>query len=142
MAKDLYHQVVRTALENDGWRVTHDPYFLEAKPHKLKIDLGAERLIAAERKTTNSLEKIAVEVKTFAKDSFIYEFYEVLGQYLTYEEFLLEQEGERILYLAVTESIYRFRFLRDESVMRMCKKLNLRFIVFNHHSKKITLWKV
>jgi hypothetical protein len=25
MAKDKYHQHVRTALENDGWVITHDP---------------------------------------------------------------------------------------------------------------------
>jgi hypothetical protein len=124
MAKDTYHYIVKNALENDGWLITHDPYFLKAKPHKLQIDLGAERIIAAEKGS----EKIAIEIKTFAKDSFIYEFYEVLGQYLTYEEFLAKQEKERILYLAVSESIYKFRFLRDESVMRMCDKMGVRFI--------------
>lgn len=143
MAKDLYHEAVKIALQNDGWTITHDPYPLKAKPHKLKIDLGAKRLIAAEKESEpQAVEKIAVEVKTFAKDSFIYEFYEVLGQYLTYEMFLAEQEIERTLYLAVSASVYRFRFLRDESVMRMCARMKVKFIIFNHKSKKIESWNV
>jgi XisH protein len=136
-AKDMFHDTVKQALEKDGWNITHDPYFLMAKPHKLQIDIGAERMIAAQKGT----EKIAVEVKTFAKDSFIYEFYEVLGQYMTYEEFLSEQESDRVLYLAVSEPVYRFRFLRDESVLRMCAKVGIRFIVFNTSSQLIKTWK-
>jgi XisH protein len=143
MAKDLYHETVKTALQNDGWTITHDPYPLKAKPHQLKIDLGAKRMLAAEKQSElQAVEKIAVEVKTFAKDSFIYEFYEVLGQYLTYETFLAEQEMERILYLAVSASVYRFRFLRDESVLKMCAKMNVKFIIFNPKSKKIESWNV
>ena len=29
MAKDLYHNVVKNALINEGWTVTHDPYPLK-----------------------------------------------------------------------------------------------------------------
>ena len=136
MAKDKYHNVVREALEADGWTITNDPFYLRAKPHKLQIDLGAERVIAAEKGT----EKIAIEIKTFAKDSFIYEFYEVLGQYQFYETFLNEQEAERILYLAISEVIYKARFLRDESVLKMCKKIGIKFIIVNISTQTITKW--
>jgi hypothetical protein len=44
------------------------------------IDLGAERLIAAEQ----AGRKIAVEVKSFLAPSRISEFYVALGQFLTY----------------------------------------------------------
>ena len=30
MAKDLYHNVVKKALEDDGWIITHDPYFFRS----------------------------------------------------------------------------------------------------------------
>jgi XisH protein len=136
MAKDLYHDAVRKALEADGWTITDDPYHLKAKPHKLRVDLGAEKVIAAEK----GVDKIAVEIKTFAKDSFIYEFYEVSGQYQFYEEFLAEQESERILYLAISEVIYRARFLRDESVMRMCQKIGIKFIIVNMSTQIIKEW--
>ena len=36
MAKDKYHELVKQALENDGWLITHDPY---------KIMLGKRRRI-------------------------------------------------------------------------------------------------
>jgi hypothetical protein len=26
MAKDIYHQAVRNALEKEGWTITHDPF--------------------------------------------------------------------------------------------------------------------
>jgi XisH protein len=119
MAKDIYHEAVRIALEADGWTITDDPYYLKAKPHTLRVDLGAEKLFAAEK----GLDKIAVEIKSFIKDSFIYDFYEASGQYQFYEEFLEEQEKERVLYLAISEVIYKARFLRDESVLRMCQKV-------------------
>lgn len=49
MAKDLYHDVVKKALINEGWTVTHDPYPLKIGSVRMFIDLGAERIIAAEK---------------------------------------------------------------------------------------------
>ena len=48
-AKDIFHQQVRQALEKDGWVITADPLSLRWLGTTLQIDLGAERLIAAER---------------------------------------------------------------------------------------------
>ena len=42
-AKDAFHEVVKTALQKDGWQITHDPYNLQAGTLELYIDLGAER---------------------------------------------------------------------------------------------------
>lgn len=53
---------VKNALTRDGWAITHDPLTIEYDKRDLHIDLGAERLITAERGT----DKIAVEIKTFA----------------------------------------------------------------------------
>ena len=61
MAKDRFHGVVKTALVKDGWTVTHDPFEIQVGGVDMEIDLGAERLLAAERKD----EKIAIEVKSF-----------------------------------------------------------------------------
>ena len=60
-ARDIYHETVKNALVKDGWTITHDPLRLRLRRGKnLFVDLGAERLLAAERGT----EKIAVEIKT------------------------------------------------------------------------------
>ncbi|GAB3497840.1 hypothetical protein GCM10027341_18550 [Spirosoma knui] len=60
-AKDVYHQVVRTALEKDSWQITHDPLRVVLGRRKGYVDLGAEKLIAAQR----GMQKIAVEIKNF-----------------------------------------------------------------------------
>jgi hypothetical protein len=55
--RDFYHQAARTALEKDGWLITDDPLDLTTGEVALFADLGAERVIGAERGN----EKIAVE---------------------------------------------------------------------------------
>lgn len=106
MAKDLFHNCVRVALEADGWQITHDPYNLTAtrrdgKKVGIPIDIGAERVFAAEK----GEEKIAVEVKSFLRASIVNEFHRAIGQYLMYRVGLLGQEPERLLFLAIPVKI-------------------------------------
>lgn len=56
--KDLFHDLVKQALINDGWTVTHDPLFIKWKGAEYFPDLGAEKVIAAEK----GLEKVAIEI--------------------------------------------------------------------------------
>ncbi|MBO0615034.1 element excision factor XisH family protein [Thiothrix fructosivorans] len=62
--RDKYHETVKQALMREGWAITHDPYMFKTDP-KLATDLGAERLLAAER----GYERIAVEIKSFLRSS-------------------------------------------------------------------------
>ncbi|BAZ37053.1 fdxN element excision controlling factor protein [Calothrix sp. NIES-4101] len=55
-AKDIFHEVVKKALEKDGWQITHDPLSISVGGINISIDLAAEKLIAAEREG----DKIAV----------------------------------------------------------------------------------
>ncbi len=48
-ARDIYHDTVKLALEKDGWAITHDPFPLQIGKKRLSADLGAERLISAEK---------------------------------------------------------------------------------------------
>jgi len=41
-AKDIFHAVVRLALEKEEWTITHDPLYLKVDEDKLYVDLGAE----------------------------------------------------------------------------------------------------
>lgn len=72
--RDYYHKIVRQALVDEGWDITDDPYYFESDP-ELSTDLGAERIIAAERNT----EKIAVEIKSFLNDSQVYDLQRAIG---------------------------------------------------------------
>ena len=93
VAKDRFHDIVKTALVKDGWTVTHDPFDLKAGGVEMEIDLGAERLLAAERQN----EKIAVEVKSFlASSSTISEFHRALGQFINYRVALKIVDPERL----------------------------------------------
>jgi hypothetical protein len=61
MARDIFHDLVKTGLQAEGWMITADPYRLEFDRVKFEVDLAAERVIAAERED----DKIAVEIKSF-----------------------------------------------------------------------------
>jgi hypothetical protein len=71
MAKDLFHQSVKTALTKDGWIITSDPLTIRIGRVKLEIDLAAERIFAAQKDG----QKIAVEVKSFINPSNINDFH-------------------------------------------------------------------
>ena len=62
-AKGFYHDTFVTTLKKDGWTITHDPLTVSVGKTDLLIDLGAERILAAER----GGERIAVEIKSFIK---------------------------------------------------------------------------
>jgi hypothetical protein len=138
MAKDIYHYIVKEALEKDGWTITQDPLLLTNKPMKIdyEIDLGAERLLAAEKGS----EKIAVEVKSFLKTSLLNEFHSILGQYLVYQEGLLRLELDRMLYLAIPHfaelRLEEYKFLQELIV-----QYRLRIIVFDEENHSILQWK-
>jgi hypothetical protein len=104
-AKDLFHEV-RRALEKEGWQITQDPLFLRFGGVELYIDLGAEKLIAAQK----DHEKIAVEVKSFIGASETTEFSTALGQFLKYQLALEEEEPERLLFLAIPVDVSRSFF--------------------------------
>ena len=52
-------------MQKDGWKITHDPLSIQVGTVEMYVDLGAEKLIAAEREG----EKIAVEIKSFLERS-------------------------------------------------------------------------
>lgn len=111
-AKDLYHDTVKTALIKDGWTITDDPLSLEIGGRDLFVDLGAEKLLIADRGS----QKIAVEVKSFISPSPVKDLENALGQYILYEDIIAQEYPERILYLAIREEVYLTFFLS-----RSCK---------------------
>ena len=51
-AKDIFHNIVVTALQKDGWIITDDPLRLKWGLRELFVDLGAKKLIAAQKGET------------------------------------------------------------------------------------------
>lgn len=56
MAKDKFHDAVKNALIKEDWTITDDPLFLQFGGVDLYVDLGAEKLIAAQKEN----QKIAI----------------------------------------------------------------------------------
>lgn len=63
--KDIYHETVKKALDKDDWKISDDPFQVYVGRKRLAMDLGAERLISAEKGT----RKIVVEIKSFVSRS-------------------------------------------------------------------------
>lgn len=135
MARDFFHAPFRQTLQNEGWVITHDPYQLSVLGVDYDIDLGAEKLLAAER----GAQKIAVEVKSFLGFSFSYEFHQAIGQFIDYSILLRTTEPERILFLAVTQSTWDKK-MSGAAFQLILKEAHIRVIVFDPDSKKITTW--
>jgi len=91
--KGTYHDIVKDALERDGWTITHDPLTLSFGAENLYIDLGAQTPIGAEKGD----QKIAVEIKSFLHPSKTADLEQELGQFRLYRFLLQREEPERQL---------------------------------------------
>jgi XisH protein len=136
MAKDLYHQQVKAALIKDGWVITHDPYYLDIDNQSpMEIDLGAEKLICAER----GAEQILVEVKSFLNRSLTYDFHAAYGQFRIYRRGIMKTDPNRILFLAIPEDVYIEIQMRPFYVDLIAEE-NIKILVFNPLTQIITRW--
>jgi XisH protein len=135
-AKDIYHDLVKAALQKDGWKITHDPLILTFIPKRqLKIDLGAERLIGAEKEN----QLIAIEIKTFLAPSTLSEFHAALGQFLNYRLALKLKQPQRQLFLAIPKEVYR-SFFTEEFTQLSVAEYALKVVVFDVEQEEIIEW--
>ncbi len=135
MAKDLFHDVVKAALVKDGWTITDDPLFLKVGGVDLFIDLGAEKLLAAERNG----KKIAVEIKSFINTSSITDFHLAIGQFINYRVALKTVDPERQLFLAVPDITYN-TFFQKEFPRMVIEQYQLELFVYDIENEVIVLW--
>jgi XisH protein len=133
--RDVIHGAVKKALINDGWRIVADPYRIVYKDTTLEADMKVDKLIIATRENRS----IIIEVKSFLSQSFIHEFLAACGQYQAYT-FLLQEKGQtEIVYMAVSEDVYRSEF-RGEAVQVLVKRFALRLLVVDTEKKVVVQW--
>lgn len=135
VARDIFHNAVKKALEKEGWFITHDPMSIQIGGVEMYIDLGAEKLIAAEKED----QKIAVEIKSFVKVSAIYEFHLSIGQYRNYLLALSKEDPERVLYLAIPEDIYE-QFFTLQFVQEALVYNEVNYVVYNVQEEVVVRW--
>jgi hypothetical protein len=135
MGKDRFHHIVKSALEKEGWIITHDPYEIQVGEVDFEIDLAAEMLLAAEKDNY----RIAVEIKSFIGTSNVSEFHTALGQFMNYRYALEEEDPQRQLYLAIPETIYN-TFFQRRFIASVIKRNSIRLIIYNVQQEVITQW--
>ncbi len=133
--KDIYHETVIQALDKEDWKITDDPFRVRVGRKRLKMDLGAERLISAEK----GLRKIVVEIKSFVGRSDIKDLQQALGQYVMYHQVLVAQNIDRELYLAIPRRTYQTIF-QDEVGKILLRNELLRLLVFDEVEEVIIEW--
>ena len=126
MAKDIYHNTVRMALEKDGWTITNDPLTLKIGGRLAYVDLGAEKLLAAEKEG----KRIAVEVKSFIGSSPVQDLEQALGQYIMYSQILERQNSDRLLYLAIPGNVF-LDFFSEELPQLMVEINHINLLIFD-----------
>ncbi|MEL6604264.1 MAG: element excision factor XisH family protein [Cyanobacteria bacterium J06614_10] len=134
-ARDFHHDTVKEALTKDGWTITADPLTLQLGTRSVYVDLGAEKLIAAERGT----EKIAVEIKSFSSPSPINDLENAWGQFFMYARALQRREPDRRLYLAVSTATFDTIFV-EEAGQLLLEEPGFRIIVFSLETEEIIKW--
>lgn len=134
-AKDAFHEIVKTALQTEGWTITHDPYRIDLGFVDFYIDLGAQRLLAA----TKDDQKIAVEIKTFLSTSTISEFHTAIGQFINYRIALEDDDPDRRLYLAVPLDIYK-RFFKYQFIEKVIDRNQIPLLVYDTQKQEIARW--
>lgn len=135
LARDVYHQVVKTALQKEGCFITHDPLVLELTSGRLEIDLGAEDLISDQK----DRQQIAVEIKSFLAPSATSEFHTALRQFLNYRVVLKVKEPSRILFLAIPVKVY-LNFFTGELAQLSLSEYHVKLLVFDPDREVIVQW--
>ena len=134
-ARDKVHHAVKNALVKDGWEITHDPLHLEWGPRDLYVDLGAEKLFAAEKEG----RKIAVEVKSFVGPSDMANLEQALGQYVLYRSKLKRLSPQRKLYLAMRDTAFE-NILNHPDAEFLLADENVKLLIFNVAKEEVEQW--
>ena len=137
MARDLIHYHVRRALEKEGWTITADPFFLRlSSKTNMEFDLQAEKFISAKKGN----EQVFIEIKSFARRSLLYTFYEALGQYLCYRDAIREANFESPIFLAIPLLAYK-KMQLTPFILRRINQYEVKLIIIDTINEKIKKWK-
>jgi len=136
--RDTYHETVKQALINDGWRISHDLFPITYEGTTVSTDLGAERVAGAEGQRI-AVEIIAVEVKDFDSRSLFSEFEKALGQFRLYQALLKRIDPDRVMFLAIRKETYNTFFQRP-AIQVALDDNEIRLIVFDEYREEVVQW--
>jgi|SRR2546423_13755638 XisH protein len=133
--RDLYHDLVKNALRQDGWRITHN-----VLPLKVGAEIGAGELWTTQLLAADKDErKIAVAVNSFIGRSDPADLAQELGQLALSRSRLHAIKSDRVLYLAVRHATYSACFTGLDGV-RLLDSQHMQLIVFDPRTETIVCW--
>ncbi|MEM7536002.1 MAG: element excision factor XisH family protein [Chloroflexota bacterium] len=136
MAKDLIHDMVVKALDNDGWKILEEEFNISYKELEIYVDIVAERKPILIEKGD---QKIIVEVKSFIGRSFMRDLQQALGQYELYYTIMESLDMDYELYLGIGSEVYLDYFVR-EATNEVIQKYKLNLLVVDLENKQVIKW--
>ena len=133
--QDLYHDVVKNALRQDGWRITHTALQLKLGANTRAGELWEGPLLAAEKDE----RKIAVAVNSFVGRSDLADLTQTLGQLALSRPRLHVMESDRVLYLAVRQATYSAWFAGSDGEL-LLERQPMPLLVFDPRTEAIVQW--
>ncbi len=133
--RDLIHYAVVMALQKAGWTITHDPLTLQVPGNRFEVDLGAEKVIIAER----GLEREAIEIKSFQLPSILASFYEALGKYMAYQKAFIKNNSDRRFYMAISTETYD-KLQHKPFLMEVFKDNDVKMLIVDVEKEEIVQW--
>ncbi|MFN0122106.1 MAG: element excision factor XisH family protein [Blastocatellia bacterium] len=126
---DTHHETVKHALLRDGWTITADPFVIQFGKTRMYADLCAEK----------NVRVIIVEIKGFARDSFVNELHRATGQYGNYRTMLQRTGADYEVWLAVPHDVY-LQYFTDDHVRFILEDQQISLFTFNPETEEIVLW--
>lgn len=128
-------QVVR-ALEKSGWLVTHRPFAIRINKSRAGYVYADLRL----REEINNQTIIVVEVKCFASSrTQLDEFYQAVGQYMTYRNALAINDIRFPVYLSVPQSVYT-TFFQIPLIVAVVAEAQIKLVVVDLGKEEVVEW--
>lgn len=128
-------QVIR-ALEKAGWLVTHQPFAIRINKKRAGYVYADLRL----RQKTNNQTIIVIEVKYFASTrTHLDEFYQAVGQYMSYRNALTINDMQLPVYLSVPSSVFT-TFFQIPLIAAVVADAQIKLVVIDLEKEEIIQW--
>jgi hypothetical protein len=134
-AQDLYHDVVRDALRQDGWRITHTALQLKVRAESRAEELWEGPWLIADKDE----RKVAVAVDSFVGHSNLVDITQTWRQLGLSRPQLHAMDADRVVYLAVRQATYSACFAGGEGELVLAKE-HMRLLVFDPRTEAIIQW--
>ena len=127
-------QVIR-AFEKEGWRLIEKPFFMRTGHRIVLADFSAAKGVNGDKR-----QIVVTEVKCFAdRQQDMPNLYTAAGQYMFYRHVLDTNNILVPLYLAMPMIVYQ-RLVQDPVVLRVFRKIRIRFVLVDLEKAEIEQW--